>query len=550
MTRQAHNRFTAADARQKASAPRSVPRYGGSDTAGRTALTQDGSSARTREPEPELDLHQDAYAPSTFGAEQAYEGSLTRGRARSVFAHRGFVLLALVGDLAVVLLATVLPALTRFAPERLLAVPRTAEGAALLGIGAVVWVALLSARGSYWPSIMVSRMHQVFRVAGAGAVAWVIVQLLAFWLKVSIPFESRLVVALSFATTILGLAAYRLVVVRAIAKHVYGRQCRGPVLVMGESERSIRIADEIELKDQRRRKVSHHSISSMTPGRAASLVDEREAGEVIIDPDTRTPAEVLNIAFACLDAGAEVRLMSAESRMIVRRPENGGIGGLPLMRLRRFDLAGPEVFLKRFLDLVGAGIGLVVLSPALAVIALVVKLSSPGPVIYKQERVGRRGARFMMFKFRTMKDGNDGQANRDYLRSFIREGRPAEVAADGTMIFKAPSDPRVTALGAWLRRLSIDELPQLYNVLLGDMSLVGPRPCMPYEWELYEPWQRRRLDVMPGCTGLWQVTGRSRVRFEDMVILDLYYAHHGTLLSDLRLIAQTIPVMAQGRGAY
>jgi lipopolysaccharide/colanic/teichoic acid biosynthesis glycosyltransferase len=242
--------------------------------------------------------------------------------------------------------------------------------------------------------------------------------------------------------------------------------------------------------------------------------------------------------------------MSAETRMIVRRPENGGIGGLPLMRLRHFHLGGPEIFLKRLVDLVGAGIGIVILSPFLALIAMAVKLSSPGPVIYRQERVGRRGAPFMMFKFRTMKDGNDGQANRDYLRSFIREGRPAEIKEDGTMIFKPPRDPRVTALGVWLRKLSLDELPQLYNVLLGDMSLVGPRPCLQYEWELYEPWQRRRLDVLPGCTGLWQVTGRSRVRFEDMVILDLYYAHHGTLLSDVRLIAQTIPVMAQGRGAY
>jgi lipopolysaccharide/colanic/teichoic acid biosynthesis glycosyltransferase len=164
--------------------------------------------------------------------------------------------------------------------------------------------------------------------------------------------------------------------------------------------------------------------------------------------------------------------------------------------------------------------------------------------------VGHRGTPFQMFKFRTMKDGSDSKANQDYLRSFIREGTPAEITADGTMIFKPPRDPRVTSVGVWLRRLSLDELPQLYNVLLGDMSLVGPRPCLPYEWELYEPWQRRRLDVLPGCTGLWQVKGRSRVRFEDMVILDLYYAHHGTLLSDLHLIIKTIPVMAQGRGAY
>ena|GEM_PF-354554 len=549
MTRHADNRFTPADACRQPSAPRSVSRNGGSDTAGRTALTQDGSSTRTREPEPVSQLRTTLALPTT-AAEVAYRAPSERRGARSVASHTAFALFTLVGDLGVIFLGTTLPALIRFAPDSLIAIPRTAEGAALLGIGGIAWISLLSARGAYWPAVTLSRMHQVLRVAGAGAVAWVIVQLLAFWLKVSIPLESRLVVALSFPATILGLTAYRLLVVRPIAKRIYGRQCRGPVLVFGDSERSMRIADEMGRHDRKRRKVFHHTVSSMTPGRAASLVDEHEAGEVIIDPDSRTPAEVLSIAFACLDAGAEVRLVSAETRMIVRRPENGGIGGLPLMRLRQFDLAGPEVFLKRLVDLVGAGLGLLVLSPFLALIAIAVKLSSPGPVIYRQERVGHRGTPFQLFKFRTMKDGNDSRASRDYLRSFIREGRPAEITADGTMIFKQPRDPRVTGLGAWLRRLSIDELPQLYNVLLGEMSLVGPRPCLPYEWELYEPWQRRRLDVMPGCTGLWQVTGRSRVRFEDMVILDLYYAHHGTLLSDLRLIAQTIPVMAQGRGAY
>ena len=547
MTRRTNNRFTDPGARESEEAPRSAHTFGGSDAAGRTALAQDGGRARIGEPEPLLHSVDNLDTAIVF-AEPEYVGS--RSRKRSVIAHRVFVSFALLGDLGIILLGTALPALLRFTPEQLFSVPRTAGGSALLAIGAVIWTALLSARGGYWPSVTVSRAHQAFRIAVSGAMAWVLVQLLAFWLKVPVPLESRLIVALSFPATILGLAAYRLLVVRSVAKRIYGRQCRGPVLVLGESERSMRIADEIERDDQRRRRVSHHTMSSMTPGRAASLVDEREAGEVIIDPDSRAPAEVLNIAFACLDAGAEVRLMSAETRMIVRRPENGGIGGLPLMRLRQFHLSGPEVILKRFLDFVGAGIGLVVLSPFLALIALAVKLSSPGPVIYRQERVGRRGARFLMYKFRTMQDGNDAQASRDYLRSFIREGRPAEIKEDGTMIFKPPRDPRVTALGVWLRKLSLDELPQLYNVLLGDMSLVGPRPCLQYEWDLYEPWQRRRLDVLPGCTGLWQVTGRSRVRFEDMVILDLYYAHHGTLLSDLRLIAQTIPVMAQGRGAY
>ena len=141
--------------------------------------------------------------------------------------------------------------------------------------------------------------------------------------------------------------------------------------------------------------------------------------------------------------------------------------------------------------------------------------------------------------------GNDPSIHREYLASYIRSGAPASVAADGTRIYKLTEDPRITPVGGWLRAFSLDELPQLWNVLIGEMSLVGPRPCLPY-MELCRPWQRRRLDVMPGCTGLWQVTARSHVAFEEMVILDLHYAHHGTVGRDLWLIAQTLPAMLRG----
>jgi lipopolysaccharide/colanic/teichoic acid biosynthesis glycosyltransferase len=155
-----------------------------------------------------------------------------------------------------------------------------------------------------------------------------------------------------------------------------------------------------------------------------------------------------------------------------------------------------------------------------------------------------------MLKFRTMVAGNDPSAHREYLQSYIQSGAAASVGADGIKIYKVTQDPRVTTIGGWLRSFSLDELPQLWNVLVGEMSLVGPRPCLPYEWDLYRPWQRRRLDVMPGCTGLWQVTARSHVAFDEMVILDLHYAHHGSIGRDLWLIAQTLPAMIRGRGGY
>jgi lipopolysaccharide/colanic/teichoic acid biosynthesis glycosyltransferase len=256
------------------------------------------------------------------------------------------------------------------------------------------------------------------------------------------------------------------------------------------------------------------------------------------------------VAFACLDARADVKIISDRFQVVMGRSTIGDHGGIPVMRFRRFDLSGPELLVKRVVDFIGASVGLVLLAPALLAIAAAVKLSSRGPVLFRQARVGRGGRPFTMYKFRTMVDGNDPRIHESYLRTYIREGAPATVAEDGTKIYKLTEDPRVTGVGAWLRSLSLDELPQLWNVVRGDMSLVGPRPCLPYEWEMYRPWQRRRLDVLPGCTGLWQVTARSHVSFDEMVILDLHYAHHGSVVTDLWLIVQTLPAMLRGRGGY
>ena len=153
--------------------------------------------------------------------------------------------------------------------------------------------------------------------------------------------------------------------------------------------------------------------------------------------------------------------------------------------MRSAPSAGIEQFFKRLLDVIGAFLGLMLLMPLLVGIAIAIKLSSPGPVLFVQRRIGHRGCPFRMFKFRTMKDGNDSREYDDYMARFIRNGAHAEVAQDGSKIYKPKSDPRVTPVGAWLRRLSLDELPQLWNVLRGEMSLVGPRPCLPKEWDLY-----------------------------------------------------------------
>jgi lipopolysaccharide/colanic/teichoic acid biosynthesis glycosyltransferase len=196
---------------------------------------------------------------------------------------------------------------------------------------------------------------------------------------------------------------------------------------------------------------------------------------------------------------------------------------------------------KRFLDLFGASIGLVVLAPVLVLLAILVAVDSPGPILFAQTRVGFRGRTFRMLKFRTMRDGADGEkaavANLNH--------------GDDTRLFKILADPRVTRLGRVLRRWSLDELPQLYNILRGEMSLVGPRPFFESDLDDYEAHHFRRLSVPPGLTGLWQVSGRSDiVEFEEVVRLDRYYIEHWSVSLDLRILARTLPTVISRRGAY
>lgn len=203
-----------------------------------------------------------------------------------------------------------------------------------------------------------------------------------------------------------------------------------------------------------------------------------------------------------------------------------------------------EQNLKRALDVAGSAIGLLALSPLFAGIALAVKLTSPGPVFFRQQRIGRRGREFTFYKFRSMQTGNNSAEHEKFVEALIS----GETPANGT--FKIQNDSRVTRIGALLRKSSLDELPQLYNVLRGEMSLVGPRPPIPYEVHKYSHWHRRRLyGAQPGMTGLWQVEGRSRVGFDDMVRLDLQYIASWSMWLDLRILWKTPKAVISGKGA-
>jgi len=230
-----------------------------------------------------------------------------------------------------------------------------------------------------------------------------------------------------------------------------------------------------------------------------------------------------------------------------------------------FAIASPKLFIpadttryfgiqgrfKRAFDLLAASLMLVVVSPVMLIIALVIKKTSPGPILFAQERLGRDGKPFRFYKFRSMEHNSDDAIHRQFVAMFIGgdEDGCAETNA-GDQVFKMKGDPRITRIGSILRKTSLDELPQLFNILMGEMSLVGPRPPIAYEIENYQPWHMERLKAVPGLTGLWQVSGRSTVSFEEMVRLDIRYINNWSPWQDFVILLKTIPVVIQGTGGY
>jgi exopolysaccharide biosynthesis polyprenyl glycosylphosphotransferase len=279
---------------------------------------------------------------------------------------------------------------------------------------------------------------------------------------------------------------------------------------------------------------------------------ETRAHEVIIT-DPNVPSNMLFEVMMRIGRSRRVEFRIAPSlfNYLPRKTEIDQIGALPMIRLFREPLSSSARVVKRAFDLLVASLALVLLAPLWALIAVSIKLSSRGPALYKQERVGMDGRIFLCHKFRTMFSGADDSLHREVYRKNIAGLAEANVGDQARPVYgKLPEDPRLTKIGRLLRRTSLDELPQLWDVLCGNMSVVGPRPPIPYEVADYQLRHRRRLEMKPGMTGLWQVSGRNRLTFDEMVRLDLYYIENWSLLLDLKIILRTLPVMWRGDDAY
>jgi exopolysaccharide biosynthesis polyprenyl glycosylphosphotransferase len=269
------------------------------------------------------------------------------------------------------------------------------------------------------------------------------------------------------------------------------------------------------------------------------VLRQHSVDEAIITLPWQSHRRILTIINQCEQLGVRAKIVPDLFQLSLNRVSIDTINGVPLLGVKEATIQGWNLVVKRALDVVISAMALVLFSPVMLLIALLIKYDSPGPVLFRQERVGRGGRLFTLYKFRSMRQGADEEK-----RALLDRNQ-----ATGPL-FKLRDDPRLTRVGRWLRRLSLDELPQLCNVLRGEISLVGPRPPIPSEVEQYQDWHRRRLDVPPGMTGLWQVSGRSELTFDEMVMLDLFYAENWSLLLDFKILLRTIPTVILGTGAY
>jgi exopolysaccharide biosynthesis polyprenyl glycosylphosphotransferase len=269
------------------------------------------------------------------------------------------------------------------------------------------------------------------------------------------------------------------------------------------------------------------------------MVKELAIDEVIITLPWMYHRKIVSIIAQCEREQVKVRIVPDIFQMTLSHLDVEDLGGIPMIGVRDISISGSQLLLKRTMDVVISLAGLILLFPFFILIALAIHIDSPGPAVFRQIRVGKNERLFACYKFRSMRQGAEAEQER------LQDQNEAH-----GVFFKIREDPRITRVGRFLRRASIDELPQLFNVLMGHMSVVGPRPATPSEVQRYQPWHKRRLEVAPGITGMWQVSGRSQLTFDEMVLLDLYYIENWSPLLDMQIMLRTIPKVLLGEGAY
>jgi undecaprenyl-phosphate galactose phosphotransferase len=412
----------------------------------------------------------------------------------------------------------------------------------------------------YKINIFLSRSTQLVSIIKSFLYSGLILILISFFLQLDIVLGSR-TVAITFL--ILGITAVtfaRVVIFRPLYFYfTRNRLIKRNVIIVGAGKSGKILAEKILFENFYGINVlgfidNESKAGDFIYGNIQSLgvipdikdvCQRNKVDEVIIATDDIDYEKLLQIIDYCNLQQLNVKLSSELFSIIPEKIVTESYSGMPLIDLSEKMNKNINLIFKRAFDFIASTLGILFLSPLLIFIAILIKLTSKGKILYCQERIGKGGKKFNLYKFRSMVDMPESEEeHKKKVHEFIRNS-----AVSGTQLTKIINEKRVTPLGRFLRRSSIDELPQLFNVIKGDMSLVGPRPCLPYEYEVFDEWHKRRHSVLPGCTGVWQINGRGSVSFKDSIILDLYYVNNVTPWLDLQLIFKTLPVMITGKGA-
>ncbi len=398
---------------------------------------------------------------------------------------------------------------------------------------------LLEFQGFYNFPLQKSRWKSLSQVAQA--LLWLVVLIAGCTIFFRLNIESRSVLILFPLISAIVLLIKEHVAVAYLKSHARSGQYREKVVLAGSAEEILQLShrfreDEFAQIDI----VERINISCQPISDLVKAIHQHSVGRVIF-ASAKTELRLVEEAIAaCEIEGVEAWLMADFIRTSIARPAFDMFGPQPMLVFRSTPEISWALLAKRMIDLIGSSVGILLLSPLMLIVALAIKISSPGAAMFVQMRSGQYGRPFRMFKFRSMY--SDAEQRRQELESHNQMSGP---------VFKLDRDPRITPLGRWIRKYSIDELPQLFNVFLGQMSLVGPRPLPVYEVENFaNPAQRRRLSVKPGLTCLWQINGRNNVKeFETWVKLDLQYIDSWSIWLDLKILLCTIPVVLFGHGA-
>ncbi|MFQ6100187.1 MAG: undecaprenyl-phosphate glucose phosphotransferase [Anaerolineae bacterium] len=402
-------------------------------------------------------------------------------------------------------------------------------------------------RGRSW-------LDQVYHIINAAAKSVVVLFATTFFLDIFRPFQYSRALFLQAGLIVIALLS----LARLAQTGTEGRLCaRGigvaRVIIVGAGEvgrtvmRTIVARPELGYQivgfvddNPQKGQTNIGRFKALGPLRNLSrLIVEEAVDEVIITLPWMYHRKIMSIVRECERRQVSASIVPDLFQMSLSHVDVDDLGGVPLVGVREVGFGRGALLVKRGVDIVGAVMGLTMGAPLLALIALTIRLDSPGPIVFRQTRVGAGGKPFEMYKFRSMHERAEEKL--EQLRNLNEAEGP---------IFKMRDDPRLTRLGRFLRRTSLDELPQLWNVLRGEMSLVGPRPPLPAEVSRYMEWHKRRLEVRPGMTGLQQVRGRSMLSFDEMVLLDVYYIENWSLWLDFKILLRTIPAVLSGGGAY